>query len=199
MADWKALIAALDGVEYRRGLITDTSPVHRIAFEPGLSDPELEDIESRYGIRFPPDLREFLRTGVPRGDGFPDWRSGDERKLRAWLDEPRVGLLFDVQNNGFWLPGWGARPATEVLLEHRVHQLVAAAPRLLPVYGHRMIPELPASGLPVLSVHQSDIIVYGRNLADYLRREFGLTRPMDEGSGEEVKYVEFWSDIVAVN
>lgn len=37
-----------------------------VDFEPGLTDAEVADAESRYGFRFPPDLRAFLRRGKRR-------------------------------------------------------------------------------------------------------------------------------------
>jgi hypothetical protein len=44
---------------------------------------------------------------------------------------------------------------------------------LIPIYGHRyLVGEPCCAGNPVLSVHQSDIIVYGRDLREYLLREF---------------------------
>jgi hypothetical protein len=50
---------------------------------------------------------------------------------------------------------------------------LAAVPPLVPVYGHRYLPGTAGEwGHPVLSVRQTDIIVYGNDLADYLRHEF---------------------------
>src|SRR5688572_26160989 len=81
-----------------------------VMFEPGLTDAEIERVEATFGFRFPPDLRAFLQTALPRGEEFPDWRSGDETSLRAWLDAPAEGICFDVEHNDFWLPEWGSRP-----------------------------------------------------------------------------------------
>src|SRR5947209_1422693 len=65
-----------------------------ITFDAGLTDAEVEVAEARFGIRFPPDLRAFLQTGLPCGQSFPDWRAGDPAMLRAWLDLPRRGIWF---------------------------------------------------------------------------------------------------------
>src|SRR5829696_5935359 len=81
-----------------------------IQFDAGLSDAEVAATESRFGFRFPPDLKAFLQSALPRGEQFPDWRSGDEAALRDWLDLPRRGVLFDIEHNGFWLDEWGPRP-----------------------------------------------------------------------------------------
>lgn len=144
-----------------------------ITFEAGLTDPEVAAAESRFGFRFPPDLREFLQTGLPRGPFFPDWRSGDEDELRDWLDRPRQGVVFDIEYNAFWLEKWGPRPGTLDEAKKAAERLVAAAPRLIPVYQHRMMPDNPHElGNPVFSVHQTDIIFYGADLPDYLVHEF---------------------------
>jgi hypothetical protein len=47
-------------------------------------------------------------------------------------------------------------------------------PQLVPVFSHRYLPGIAGrTGLPVLSVHQTDITCYGNDLADYLHHEFG--------------------------
>lgn len=48
-----------------------------VEFDAALTDAEVRATETRFGFRFPPDLREFLQTALPRGSRFPDWRSGD--------------------------------------------------------------------------------------------------------------------------
>lgn len=165
-----------------------------MAFEAGLTDAEVRAAETRYGFRFPPDLRAFLQTGLPRGDRFPDWRGCDEARLREWLDLPCQGVLFDIEHNGFWLDEWGPRPPSLAEAKRVASALVADAPTLIPVFAHRMMPAEPyLPGNPVFSVHQTDIIVYGVDLRDYLIHEF-LAR---EGVGvwpipEDIRRVPFW-------
>ncbi len=162
-----------------------------VELDEGLSDDEIAHAEARYGIRFPTDLRELLKTALPRGEGFPNWRSGEEAMLRDWLEMPLEGVLFDVEHNDFWLPEWGPRPETlDEALRH-AGELVAAAPRLIPIYMHRMIAGEPCrEGNPVFSVHQTDIIHYGFDLADYLRHEFEL--PDREPWPAVVRPIRFW-------
>ncbi len=101
-SDWQGLVNQLRGSEYRFGLIEPGSPVHRVEFDAGLTDAEVALVESWFSFRFPPDLRAFLQTALPRGPQFPDWRSGDKAILRDWLDRPRQGVLSDIEHNGFW-------------------------------------------------------------------------------------------------
>ena len=189
---WDEMVEQLRGSSYQFGLITHDSSVHRIEFDAGLTDAEVAAVEGRYGFRFPPDLRAFLHTALPRGLRFPDWRSGDEAAIRDWLDIPRRGVLFDIESNRFWLERWGPRPASVGEALRRGEELLSAAPRLIPIYGHRMMPESPhLPGNPVFSVHQTDIIHYGFDLADYLRHEFLL--PGREPWPDCVRPIRFWN------
>ncbi len=89
----------------------------------------------------------------------------------SWLVE---GLEFDVEENDLWEPGWGPRPATAEERRARIRELVEAAPKLIPVIGHRyLLPEPCAAENPVLSVYQSDIVVYGEDLRDFLLHTLG--------------------------
>jgi hypothetical protein len=76
-----------------------------------------------------------------------------------------------------------------------VERLIAAAPRLIPIYQHRMIPDAPHEpGNPVFSVHQTDIIVYGSNLQDYLTHEFSMSEDeqMDSTVPTVTRQIAFW-------
>jgi hypothetical protein len=161
-------------------------------FDEGLTDAEVLHAERKYDLHFPPDLREFLQTVLPRGYPlYPDWRSGEEEWMRSMLRQPLDGILFDVEHNDFWLPEWGARPirfgAARMIVEKYVNQ----APRLIPIYTHRMMPDRPQQdGNPVFSVHQTDIVHYGFDLDDYLRHEFRL--PDRKPWPAEIHAIEFW-------
>ena len=75
-----------------------------------------------------------------------------------------------------------------------IAEAVRAAPPLIPLIGHRYLPSQPnESANPVFSVYQSDIIYYGRDLADYFERE--LT-PSGTPFIGPTRYVPFWSDMV---
>lgn len=74
-----------------------------IRIDPGLSEPEIDAVESMFRFRFPPDLRCLLQTVLPTSDRFYDWRrslsdrSTADEILRI-IDWPRDGILFDVEN-----------------------------------------------------------------------------------------------------
>jgi hypothetical protein len=162
-----------------------------IDFAPGLSDAEVASVERRFGFRFPPDLCALLQAGLPQGEQLPDWRSGSEEQLREWLDMPRQGVFFDIENNGVWLPEWGPRPKAIQEALQLAERLLVAAPKLIPIWRHRMIPDDPhLEGNPIFSVHQTDIIYYGHDLEDYLRHEFELSGR--EPWSENLRPIRFW-------
>jgi len=156
----------------------------------GYTAAELDDAQARFALRFPPDLVALLRARRP-ASGY-NW-TGPEDPIRRALAWPLAGLLFDVEN-GLWRPEWGERPADAEERAECLAALLAAAPPLIPILGHRYLPAEPfAAGNPVLSVYQSDIIYYGRDLEDYFTHEFGGdTGPVTE----PVRRIRFWSDII---
>jgi hypothetical protein len=167
-----------------------------VALAPGLSDAEMTDIERLHSFSFPADLRMFLQMALPVSDGFPVWRdpSSDIAQQLAW---PLSGMLFDVDNNGFWLPQWGPKPEDKAQAHAIVRQAVFEAPVLIPIYRHRFIPAFPAEpGNPVLSVYQTDIIEYGADLSSYFVKEFQVST-RHEPKTPAPCHIPFWSSFLS--
>jgi hypothetical protein len=123
-----------------------------VEWEPGYSQCELDAAQEKFGLVFPPDLIALLRDR--RLPGGHDW-AGDEAPIRRMLEWPLEGILFDVEYAGLWWPEWGERPEREADRADVVTAVVAAAPKLIPLYSHRYLPEEPReAGNPVFSVHQ---------------------------------------------
>ncbi|MEU7071455.1 hypothetical protein AB0B30_16855 [Streptomyces narbonensis] len=161
---------------------------------PGLSEREMDAVEARFGFPFSADHRVFLAAGLPLGSPrWPDWRDGDPEDLAGRLARPVEGVLFDVERSRFWHPSWPPRPAETSDALRLARSEMTTVPPLVPVYGHRYLPGVAgAYGHPVLSVWQTDIIVYGNDLSDYLRHEF-----LGQGSGAHGRLgVDFWSYFV---
>ena len=170
---------------------------------PGLTDAEFARIEQDYDFEFADDHRAFLAAGLPlnapapwrRRSPWPDWRDGDPGDLRERLDWPVDGVLFDVERNALWHPSWGQRPAgtSEALRTARQH--LSRALRMIPVFGHRYLPAGRGTyGHPVLSIYQSDIIVYGTDLAGYITCEF--SRRLISADWAPPPMAPFWSDFL---
>lgn len=172
-----------------------------VVFDKGLNDSELQKAEGKFKFKFPPDLIMFLKYALPirmKGEvrkSFPNWRDLNDKYLIDRLIEPLGGIFFDIENNNFWLNSLGPKPTD---LKEACKIMEAAfyrAPRLIPVWGHRYLPDRPSElNNPVLSVMQTDIIYYGANLYDYFQTEI-LKRP-HLSSGESIKPIEFWKEII---
>lgn len=177
-------------------LLTDKG-VH---FESGLTDDEVLQVETKFDINFPPDLKLFLQTALPTSDRFVNWRLGlkskDETdKIIDRLGWPLEGMLFDLQSNDFWINSWGDKPNTYEEKERLAKEKYLTFPKLIPIYSHRYIPSRPnEEGNPVFSVHQMDIIFYGYDLATYYANEFSfeLTDEFDM-LDKPKREIEFWS------
>jgi hypothetical protein len=162
---------------------------------------ELDDIQSKWGLRFPPDLlelyRERRRVIEDEEYGSHDWVSAPDAQIKAMLDWPLEGFLFDV-GNGLWWPEWGEMPSGLDAREEKLRTIFAAAPKLIPVLGHRYIPEQPTeAGNPIFSVWQMDVVHYGANLEHYASRENQIIT--DNSSWPPLKKIPFWSRAVEFN
>lgn len=164
----------------------------RFPVSPGLTDDEFAAIEREFGFTFAADHHAFLAAGLPTGRGWPDWRGPDRDALRERLAGPVEGVLFDVAENDFWYEGWGARPGSAADAVVIARKYLLTVPRMVPVFGHRYLPA-GISAHPVLSMYQTDIIYYGNDLADWVRREFGLGSP---STAKPRATVPFWRDLL---
>jgi hypothetical protein len=165
----------------------------------GYSQGEIDDIQAHWRLRFPPDLVALLREQRPLlgGRGAFDWINSDPDTIRARLDWPLESFWFDVQHSEVWWEDWGDKPAGAPEQRAILNATFAKAPKLIPLFGHRYIAEEPCEpGNPVLSIYQTDVICYGANLEDWLRRERGgwSTRPWPP-----VKTIRFWSEALRRN
>jgi hypothetical protein len=174
-----------------------------VVFAAPLTREEIRDIEAQYHFQFPPDLREFLMFALPISNGFVNWRDSTEREIVDRLGWPLVGMCFDIQNNSFWPAAWGERPSSLEEAFEIARKVVKTAPALIPIRGHRYIPDRPHEpGNPVFSVYQTDVIYYGSDLFDYLENEFSyyFRGPGEHyGLGAEIRAIEFWSELVRWN
>lgn len=164
----------------------------------GLTEAELVAAERAHGFRFPPDLRALLAHVLPVDKGFPDWRYPTSAFIADRLAWPADGICFDVEHDSFWIEEWGTRPSALPDAFARARAAVREAPFLIPIFAHRYLPATPCtSGNPVFSVHQTDVIFYGNDLASYLEHEFHVPNPLLPPS--ETREIELWSELVRRN
>jgi hypothetical protein len=170
-----------------------------VVFHDGLSGSELLDIEKKFLVKFPPDLKQFLQTQLPISHHFINWRQGlHDKKTEAdivdIIDWPLEGILWDIKN-GSWLSIWGDKPENKEDQIAFARSCFARVPKMIPIYGHRYIPSEPNEvGNPIFSVHQTDIIYYGYDLATYLSHEFNFNLNTSFQELEKPKKeIRFWT------
>lgn len=171
--------------------------VGHLAFDPGLTDEEVERTERKFGFRFPPDLRAFLQTVMPAHIGFHDWRDGDESWLRSCLQSPLqewlqyLGHVNQAEDDPLWPPEWGTKPKSLSDARNIVSAKIAEAPKLIPIYHAAYIPEEPHEvGNPVFSFSQMELVYAGFDLDDYIRYAFGL--PGRKAWPSHIRPITFW-------
>ena len=173
-----------------------------VAFEKGLREDEIEYIQKKFEIVFPPDLKMFLHVALPVSKGFVNWRSALSSSdvsgnIFHRMEGPLDGILFDVKHNVFWFDEWGIAPDTNEEKEKIVREQFKTYPKLIPVCYHRFISSEPNEmNNPIISVHQTDIIYYGHNLADYFKHEFHFNLLDDFYIPSEPKAIRFWVDMM---
>jgi hypothetical protein len=172
-------------------------PQVRAELAPGLNDRELGAVEEAAGVALPTELRVMLRLALPAGRGWRNWRRDPAGQLTTWREAVTDGIVFDVKHNDFWDDSWGPRPSEDTRRDAIVRQQSTTLPRLFPVFAHRalVIDPVPgfesADGNPVFSVHQTDVIYYGNDLADWFNHEFGV--PLPAWAARQPRRVPFWS------
>lgn len=172
-----------------------------VSFEPGLTESEVQEAQESYGFSFPPDLKEFLACGLPVLKNWPNWRNVDDQGIWRMLNWPYEGICFDIQQSDFWPEEWGTKPSSLVEAFRIAKQKVDDAPKLIPICGHRYLPDRPhTEGNPVFSVYQTDIIYYGSDFTNYLENEFSyyFQTPHYNLTGT-IRRIEFLSDLVESN
>lgn len=169
-----------------------------VVFDEGLRDVEIAALEQRFAFCFPPDLRAFLQHAMPVSGHWMNWRAASEDEIAERLARPIEGMCFDVEENSFWLDCWGERPPAPDIACDVVRTHVAKAPKLIPICANRYVPDAPrAAGNPIFSVYQTDIIVYGADLEDYLANEYSLYFGRTKHQVREpAKPIPFWSQLL---
>lgn len=174
--------------------------------ETGLTAAEIEAAQAHFQITFPPLWQEVLRQahpvslpepprdadGVRRWTRYPDWRLRDELGTRALVDAPRDGLLFDVEHSDFWWTGWGPRPADTADRLATATARLAAAPRLVPLWGHLYVAATDDS--PVFDVVQADLWIAAVTIPDLVRGRDQSQVPLAEWP---IGDIVFWSELHA--
>lgn len=180
----------------------------------GLDDAAIIEVERRYETQFSPQHRMFLQVlhsttpwryspdysggrthpGTTAFPGFYDWQR-EEAQIRSASRSAVDGVVRDTLADSFWGDSWGPCPDAKDDRRDGLAELMAAAPRLLPIFGHRFVVDHGTA--PVLSIVGTDVVVYGTDLRNYLLRELhqvlGIPRPPLGPTSTEIP---FWGDLL---
>lgn len=174
-----------------------------IEINEGLTDEEFEKIESFYNIKFPQVLRILYKAFLPNLYNWRDFSEDNVNKIKNYLAMPIEGIIFDIEYNNFWLDCFGEKTGDKEkdkakALEYMKNAKEEDLPKLIPIYSHRYVPSFPDNiDVPILSVHQTDIIYYGRNIEDYFEHEFDSNYKAEQESADTgIIQVPFWSKLV---
>ena len=143
-----------------------------VLLDEGPTPSEIRQIERRLRFEFNTDHRRLLETVQPAGTGWLHCKKDSVEHIRVALDWPLEGLLFDAENNDFWPDGWCPKLASTSDQSRIATEHIETWPTLIPLTGIgtcQRRQRLP--GAPVFSGYQSDVIVYGRDLLEYLQHE----------------------------
>ena len=165
----------------------------------GYSQVELDEVQARWGLCFPPDLVEALLNRRPLLDDPDcfDWVTAEPEVIKERLAWPFESYWSRVRDAGYWWPEWGEKPASASDQRAKLRDIFADAPKLIPLCGHRYVPEEPLErGSPVFSVYGADIIHYGANLVDWIERE---ANPWTPRPWPPIKEIRFWGQAVRYN
>ena len=171
----------------------------------GLSDPEIDELELKYAIKFGYEHRAFLKILHTIDKNYRDPDEDDEsdeeivRKKQdqpsffynwitdaSWIERrlnwPYETILGDILGvNRVWLLSWGSRPETDAEKIQVFSAWYNKAPRLLPVTAHTFLMADAGAGLkPLLSVCGADTIVMAWSLRHYLMRTFARELELQE-------------------
>lgn len=212
-------------------LVQKTAPMERwernLKWVGGQSPEQIDRMEKIWKCKFPPDYKLFLGTlfGLNnKKESFVFNKKNERIKIKTpifnnWLKDGDTirdyqrgvfhGILFDIENNNLWLPGWGKKPKSRVLRKRRLRELLLKAPKVIPILERRFLLIEPCRAEnPVFSIHQSDIVVYGPTLRTYLLNEFFdvLAINIDPEWEKEfkrkrdfIKNVPFWGELLEHN
>jgi hypothetical protein len=162
-----------------------------VRLDRGLTEADVKRIEQKFGFSFGPDHRSLLRTALPLGDTWLNWRHATPAKIRERLRAPVDAVIADVLAGDFWPASWGERPAESAAAETAARARLADVPVLVPLYGHCYLPAAPAPAQsPVFSVRPAEVRVHGADLLQFVDVEFGTA----EGSAATTQ-LSFWSDL----
>jgi hypothetical protein len=169
-----------------------------IVFGEGLRQQDFDKIVKLYNLKFPDELRELYSISLPISKGFYNWKdysTENINSIKSAICRPQNDLL-ELLEEIYWCKDWGEEPTNIDTRNKFIKESIKSAPPLIPIFTHRYLPIYDVnSSNPVFSIHGTDVIYYGNDLATYLQIEFGNEKNKIHDYSN-VQAVPFWSDLL---
>ena len=110
------------------------------------------------------------------------------------MDKP-FNDIRELAGEADWNGDWGEMPASSGDIADFIRKKADAAPRLIPIYGHRYMPAAAVENPPVFSICGLDVIIYGSDLETYFQAEFG-GKSVEAMDLKRLPHIPFWSDLL---
>lgn len=139
----------------------------------GLDINEIENLENHFGFKFPYDYIEMLKCF----NGFETLQISVDPEGKEPDEFGRIYYQYpvDIQKTEWLIDDvkFHIKYAKECLTKEGFDS--SQIEGFVPLYGHRALVVLKdKTKSPVLSIWGNDIVLYGKNLMDYMCKEFGL-------------------------
>ena len=183
----------IEMVENIRKLLIDNN----VKLNNGMTKEDIIKAEKFYNIQFPNDMKEMLMNFVPISESFYNWNDYSEEnitKIKKMMEWPFEGIIFDIQENNFWLEELGECPEKIDDRINKFRKYQTNIPKLIPLFAHRYVVSDRNINYPIISVYQADIIYYGKNILEYFDIEFNHANYI--ANIAEFKEIPFWSKII---
>ncbi len=168
---------------------------------PGMSEAELRAVETRYEFTFAREHRLMLSLALPLDPVqeqarplWPNWRQPDTH-LNEQVARPVHGLLGAVRRERLWLDEWPPMPSSTDDAVALAKELLASAPRLVPVRGFVYLPGAEwAVREPLVSVYEEDVYVFDDDLLTWLEQQCRLGAGTH--CGQPLHSLALWSAVM---
>ena len=171
----------------------------KIKISNGMSEKEIKKVEKIYQIVFPKDYKEILKEFVLDCNNWRDISEKNISYLKDKINAPIEGIIFDIENNGFWMNEFGNKPKN---IQERVNIFLKYIeknniPKLIPILNNTYMICDENSEYPIVSVIQKDIIILSNNLINYFEQKLNISK-QNELYFRNIK-IPFWSNIINCN
>lgn len=161
-----------------------------------LTQADFDKIEAIYDIKLPNEFKQVyanIEVDIPYFYAWNDFSSENVARIKARICQPKEDLINSLDEFDWLEDRWGEEPSDITEKNARILQMIANAPQILPIAGHRYIAEGEGDISPVISIVGLDCIYYAPSLTEFVATG---------GDYHEQQYlydyvqIPFWTDVM---